>query len=70
MFSGIPSFLSALLFVMLDAVDVAFTEAAVGAGVSTILVLGTIVLTTRRAKDWKASDNLRPFYLLYLRAQF
>ena len=45
-FSGVFSFLSALLFVMLDAVDVAFTEAAIGAGVSTILVLGTIVLTT------------------------
>ena len=66
MFSGVFSFLSALLFVMLDAVDVAFTEAAVGAGVSTILVLGTIVLTTRRAKDWKASDNLRPLLLVIL----
>ena len=64
MFSGIFSFLSALLFVMLDAVDVAFTEAAVGAGVSTILVLGTIVLTTKRAKEWKASDNLRPLLLV------
>ena len=60
MFSGIFSFLSALLFVMLDAVDVAFTEAAVGAGVSTILVLATIILTKRRAKEWKASENLRP----------
>ena len=66
MFSGVFSFLSALLFVMLDAVDVAFTEAAVGAGVSTILVLGTIVLTTRRAKDWKASANLRPLLLVIL----
>ncbi len=66
MFSGIFSFLSALLFVMLDAVDVAFTEAAVGAGVSTILVLGTIVLTTERAKEWKASDNLRPLLLVIL----
>ena len=66
MFSGIFSFLSALLFVMLDAVDVAFTEAAVGAGVSTILVLGTIVLTTKCAKEWKASDNLRPLLLVIL----
>ena len=66
MFSGIFSFLSALLFVMLDAVDVAFTEAAVGAGVSTILVLATIILTKRRAKEWKASENLRPLALVIL----
>ncbi len=32
MLSGVFSLLSALLFVTLDAVDVAFTEAAVGAG--------------------------------------
>ena len=30
--SGIYSFLAATVFVLLDAVDVAFTEAAVGAG--------------------------------------
>jgi len=38
------SFLMALLFVTLDAVDVAFTEAAVGAGISTVLYLGTLAL--------------------------
>ena len=27
---------------MMDAVDVAFTEAAVGAGISTVLILGTL----------------------------
>ena len=43
--SGVFSLLSALLFVSLDAVDVAFTEAAVGAGISTVLLLGTIALT-------------------------
>ncbi len=43
--SGVFSLLSALLFVALDAVDVAFTEAAVGAGISTVLMLGTIALT-------------------------
>ena len=32
MLSGVFSLLSALLFVAMDAVDVAFTEAAVGAG--------------------------------------
>ena len=41
MISGIYSLLCASLFVCLDAVDVAFTEAAVGAGIATILVLFT-----------------------------
>ena len=37
MLSGIYSLLSAAFFVSLDAVDVAFTEAAVGAGISTVM---------------------------------
>ncbi len=45
---GAFSLLSAAIFVTLDAVDVAFTEAAVGAGVSTILMLGTLSMTTTR----------------------
>jgi len=44
MLSGIYSLVSAALFVVLDAVDVAFTEASVGAGISTILMLGTLAL--------------------------
>lgn len=44
-FSGVFSLLSALLFIVMDAVDVAFTEAAVGAGISTVLMLSTIVLS-------------------------
>jgi len=43
--SGIYSFLMATALVVLDAVDVAMTEAAVGAGVSTVLLLGAIHLT-------------------------
>jgi multicomponent Na+:H+ antiporter subunit B len=57
MLSGIYSLLSAAFFVSLDAVDVAFTEAAVGAGVSTVLMLGGMLLTTRREKQmtpWRA----------------
>lgn len=50
MLSGIYSLLSAAFFVSLDAVDVAFTEAAVGAGVSTVLMLGGMLLTARREK--------------------
>jgi multicomponent Na+:H+ antiporter subunit B len=50
MLTGIFSLLSAAMFTLLDAVDVAFTEAAVGAGVSTVLMLGTLGLTTREEK--------------------
>lgn len=45
MLLSIFSLLSAALFVVLDAVDVAFTEAAVGAGIATILMLATLALT-------------------------
>jgi multicomponent Na+:H+ antiporter subunit B len=45
MLTGIYSLICASLFVSLDAVDVAFTEAAVGAGIATILFLGTLSLT-------------------------
>lgn len=43
--AGIYSFLMATLLVALDAVDVAMTEAAVGAGISTVLFLGALHLT-------------------------
>lgn len=51
MLMGIYSLVSAGLFVALDAQDVAFTEAAVGAGISTILALGTLSLVGRTRKD-------------------
>ena len=47
MLSGIFSLVCACLYTAMDAPDVAFTEAAVGAGVSTVLILGTLALTTR-----------------------
>ncbi|PIW27099.1 MAG: cation:proton antiporter [Rhodospirillales bacterium CG15_BIG_FIL_POST_REV_8_21_14_020_66_15] len=50
MLSGIFSLTGAAAYVVLDAVDVAFTEAAVGAGISTVLMLGTLALTTRKEK--------------------
>ncbi len=43
--SGAYSFLMATAMVALDAPDVAMTEAAVGAGVSTVLLLGAVALT-------------------------
>lgn len=42
---GIYSFLIASVMMVLDAVDVAMTEASVGAGISTVLVLGCLYLT-------------------------
>ena len=45
MATGIYSFLGAGWMLLLDAPDVAFTEAAVGAGVATVLMLTTLSLT-------------------------
>lgn len=45
MFSGIFSLSAAALWVILDSVDVAFTEAAVGAGIGTVLGLASLALT-------------------------
>jgi multicomponent Na+:H+ antiporter subunit B len=50
MFTGIYSFLSAGWMLLLDAPDVSFTEAAVGAGISTVLMLSTLALTGSRDK--------------------
>jgi multicomponent Na+:H+ antiporter subunit B len=48
--AGVYSLLMALVWTNMHALDVAFTEAAVGAGISTILLLGAIVRTKRIAK--------------------
>jgi multicomponent Na+:H+ antiporter subunit B len=46
--AGSYSFLMASALIALDAVDVAMTEAAVGAGVSTVVLLATLHLTRSR----------------------
>ncbi|MDH5342772.1 MAG: DUF4040 domain-containing protein [Betaproteobacteria bacterium] len=51
---GIYSFLMATVLVALDAVDVAMTEAAVGAGISTVLFLAALYLTR--------GDETRPLH--------
>lgn len=48
---GAYSFLMCLLWTEMAAVDVAFTEAAVGAGVSTVFFVAAVFRTTRRTKD-------------------
>ncbi len=48
------SFLMSLVWLNLDAVDVAFTEAAVGAGISTIILIGALALVGTEEKRHKS----------------
>ena len=48
---GAYSTFMCLLWVEMGSVDVGFTEAAVGAGVSTVLFIAAISKTTRRTDD-------------------
>lgn len=50
MLTSIYSLCAACVFVLLDAVDVAFTEAAVGAGITTVLFLSAFAVTTSTEK--------------------
>ena len=56
--------MSATWFVAMDAVDVAFTEAAVGAGISTALMLGAMLLTVRTAKTEMSLTRLAPLFVV------
>jgi multicomponent Na+:H+ antiporter subunit B len=62
MLAGIYSLVSAGLFVVMDAVDVAFTEAAVGAGISTVLMLGTLALVGYK----EAAPSRKPILPLFV----
>jgi len=66
MLSGIYSLISAGLFVTMDAVDVAFTEAAVGGGISTVLMLGTLALTTDREKGPVTNLQILPLLVVLI----
>lgn len=66
MLQGVYSLLSAAWFVTLDAVDVAFTEAAVGAGISTVLMLGAMLLTDREAKEVPLRRRLAPLFVVII----
>ena len=48
---GAYSFMMCLLWAIMGAVDVAFTEASVGAGVSTVFFVATVFRTSRRTND-------------------
>ncbi len=56
--SSVYSFLMASVLVVLDAVDVAMTEASVGAGVSTVLLVSALYLTK--------TDEARPVHSVFL----
>lgn len=59
MLFGVFSLACTGIYTLVDAVDVAFTEAAVGAGISTVLFLATLTLTTERERP-KPSKNKAP----------
>mgnify|MGYP000312526732 CR=1 FL=1 len=48
---GVFTFLSALVFVVMGAVDVGFTEAVVGAGITTVLFVIALYHSTRESED-------------------
>ncbi|KAL7571799.1 hypothetical protein ACA910_002886 [Epithemia clementina (nom. ined.)] len=62
MLAGIYGLMSASFFVMMDAVDVAFTEASVGAGISTLLMLTTLAMTGR----YESGSRFRPGFALLI----
>ena len=48
---GAYSFLMCLLWAEMAAIDVAFTEASVSAGIGTVLMIGAVSKTKRRSRD-------------------
>ena len=56
--TSVYSFFMTLLLFVLDAVDVAMTEAAVGAGITTVLLLGTVHLV--------GSKEIKPLHKPFL----
>jgi multicomponent Na+:H+ antiporter subunit B len=66
MLSGIFSLLAAGLWVVMDAVDVAFTEAAVGAGISTVLALATLAAVRKEDERPSQKRALGPLALVVI----
>ena len=59
MLTSVYSLLMALVWVNMHSMDVAFTEAAVGGGISTILLIGTLVHLPREEKKPKKRLHVR-----------
>jgi multicomponent Na+:H+ antiporter subunit B len=66
MLAGIFSLCAAALYVVLDAVDVAFTEASVGAGISTMLMLASLALTTTQEAVPDRRTHLGPLLIVLI----
>jgi multicomponent Na+:H+ antiporter subunit B len=66
MMFGLFSLISAGLFTTMDAPDVAFTEAAVGAGISTILILATLAQTARREQPVPSRSKWLPLAIVWV----
>lgn len=62
--SGIYSFLMAGVMIVLDAVDVALTEASVGAGISTVLMFVTLYLTKEKEAPFSPSLLIPTFVVV------
>jgi multicomponent Na+:H+ antiporter subunit B len=60
--TGVYSFLMASVLLVLDAVDVAMTEATVGAGIATVLMLGTLSLT-KTDEDRPRNSVILPLFV-------
>jgi len=60
------SLLCAGVFTVMDAADVAFTEAAVGAGISTILMLATLTRTARTEKPRASGVSILPLTVVFI----
>lgn len=66
MLTSVYSLLMALVWVNMHSMDVAFTEAAVGGGISTILLIGTLVHTAREEKLIKARVHWKALFVTAL----
>jgi len=58
MILGVYSLLMAVVWTRLNAVDVAFTEASVGAGITTMLLIAALSRTRRGEENGRKSPNL------------
>ena len=68
MLFGLYSLLVAGVFMVLDAPDVAFTEAAVGTGIATVLMLATLAVTKVTHEKREAKFAKGPFFICLLTA--
>lgn len=64
MMFGLYSLLVAGLFMVLDAPDVAFTEAAVGTGIATVLMLATLAVTRVTHEKVLKKTNKRALFIV------